>query len=401
MPGQANRASKGWRLATPSQLVALEGLLDRKPGLAVESGSISTVEVVMRPPSVFVRPLLHEEAVRLKRLSRRAQHESTRQRASVLLASNVRMPVPQIAEMWRTDPSWVRKVIHEFNERGMESLRPRYRGGRPRRITTDQRQRIVSVAGARPDAQGVPLTRWSLPRLSDHLAGEGIEVSPRHLGTLLDAAGLSFQRTRTWKASPDPDYEVKAARILELCETPPGNGSVVSFDQMGPVSLRPTAGVGWAPKGRPERQRADYNRRAGTRYVFAAYDVHADRLRVRLRPKRAGTDLLSFMRQIRLAYPSRQRIYWIQDNLSANWVPPIRAYAAANRIELVPTPTYASYLNPVECHFAALTEFVVANADYIDWDAFGYALANHVRYRNSDHRDRRIAATEARHRVAA
>jgi transposase len=117
-------------------------------------GSISIVEVVMRPPSVFVRSLLHEEAVRLKRLSRRAKHECTRQRAAVLLASNVRMPVPQIAEMWHTDPAWVRKVIHEFNERGMDSLRPRYRGGRPRRITTDQRQRIVSVAGARPDAQG-------------------------------------------------------------------------------------------------------------------------------------------------------------------------------------------------------------------------------------------------------
>ena len=355
----------------------------------------------MRPPSVFVRSLQHEEAVRLKRLSRRAKHESTRQRASVLLASNVRMPVPQIAEMWRTDPSWVRKVIHEFNERGMDSLRPRYRGGRPRRITTDQRQQIVSVAGARPDAQGIPLTRWSLPRLSDHLVSEGIEVSPRHLGTLLAEAGLSFQRTRTWKASPDPDYAEKAARILALCDQPPKDGPVVSFDQMGPVSLRPTAGVGWAPRGRPERQRADYNRRAGIRYVFGAYDVHADRLRVRLRPKRAGSDMLAFMRQIRLAYPAHRRIYWIQDNLSANWVPPIRAFAATNKIELVPTPTYASYLNPVECHFAALSEFVVCNADYLNWDAFGYALAHHIRHRNSDHCDRRIAAAEAKHRIAA
>jgi transposase len=355
----------------------------------------------MRPPSVFVRPLLHEEAVRLKRLSRRARHECTRQRASVLLASNVRMPVPQIAQMWHTDPSWVRKVIHEFNERGMDSLHPRYRGGRPRRITTDQRQRIVSVAGARPDAQGVPLTRWSLPRLAVHLGGEGIEVSARHLGTLLAQAGLSFQRTRTWKASPDPDYAEKAARILALCKQPPKDGSVVSFDQMGPVSLRPTPGAGWAPRGWPERQRADYNRRAGIRYVFGAYDVHADRLRVRLRPKRAGSDMLTFMRQIRLAYPARRRIYWIQDNLSANWVPTIRAFAAANKIELVPTPTYASYLNPVECHFSALSEFVVCNADYLDWDAFGYALAQHVRYRNTDHRDRRIAAAEAKHRIAA
>jgi transposase len=359
------------------------------------------MEVVMRPPSVFVRPLLHEEAVRLKRMSKRAKHECTRQRAAVLLASNVRMAVPQIAEMWHTDPSWVRKVIHEFNERGMDSLRPRYRGGRPRRITTEQRQRIVSVAGARPDKQGVPLTRWSLPRLSVHLENEGIEVSPRHLGTLLAEAGLSFQRTRTWKASPDPAYEQKAARILELCERPPADGAVVSFDQMGPVSLRPTPGGGWAPIGRPERQRADYNRRAGTRYVFGAYDVHADRLRVRLRPKRAGSDMLGFMRQIRLAYPARRRIYWIQDNLSANWVPDIRAFAESNRIELVPTPTYASYLNPVECHFSALSQFVVCNADYLDWDAFAWALALHVRHRNSDHRDQRIAAAEARHRIAA
>ena len=29
----------------------------------------------MRPPEVFVRPLLHEEAVRLKRLSKRANPE--------------------------------------------------------------------------------------------------------------------------------------------------------------------------------------------------------------------------------------------------------------------------------------------------------------------------------------
>src|SRR5581483_11617956 len=105
--------------------------------------------------------------------------------------------------------------------------------------------------------------------------------------------GRSFQRTRTWKASPDPEYEAKAARILELCERPPTDGPVVSFDQMGPVSLRPTPGAGWAPRGRPERQRADYNRRAGIRYVFGAYDVHADRLRVRLRSKRAGADTLA------------------------------------------------------------------------------------------------------------
>ena len=160
-------------------------------------------------------------------------------------------------------------------------------------------------------------------------------------------------------------------------------------------------GAGWAATGRPERQRADYNRRHGTRYVFGAYDVHADRLRVRLRPRRRGSDMLAFMTQIRACYPARQRIYWIQDNLSANWTPHIRSYADAHNIELVATPTYASYLNPVECHFSAITQFVVANADYLDWDAFAWALARHVQHRNGPHRAKRIRLLEARHQIAA
>ncbi|MCA1678885.1 MAG: hypothetical protein LC777_08055 [Actinobacteria bacterium] len=84
---------------------------------------------------------------------------------------------------------------------------------------------------------------------------------------------------------------------------------MIAFDQMGPISLRPTAGAGWAPRKRPERQRATYNRRQGTRYVFGAYEVHNDRLRVRLRQRRRGSDNLTFLTQIRSCYPRRLRIY--------------------------------------------------------------------------------------------
>ena len=81
------------------------------------------------------------------------------------------------------------------------------------------------MAGARPDDQGAPVTRWSLPRLADHLAEQGIvEISPAHLGRVLADASLSFQRTRTWKASPDRDYEAKAARVLELRAARPPDG---------------------------------------------------------------------------------------------------------------------------------------------------------------------------------
>lgn len=54
-----------------------------------------------------------------------------------------------------------------------------------------------------------------MPRLAAHLRENGIEISPAHLGRVLAEAGLSFQRRRSWKESPAPDYEQKAARVAE------------------------------------------------------------------------------------------------------------------------------------------------------------------------------------------
>jgi hypothetical protein len=117
----------------------------------------------------------------------------------------------------------------------------------------------VAVARTRPAHQGVALTRWSIPKLAAHLHEIGVAVlSASTLHALLDGAGLSFQRTRSWMWSPDPDFAEKAERILALYRDPPRDGPVVSFDEMGPIQLIPHQGAGWAPIGRPERLRASY-----------------------------------------------------------------------------------------------------------------------------------------------
>src|SRR3954451_22757658 len=258
-------------------------MFDRKRAVRGELGRITSMEVAMRPPEVFVRALSLEEGARLKSISRKAKYQSKRQRAIVLLASSTGMPAPQIAAMARTDESHVRKVIHAFNAQGFGSLDPDYRGGRPKKTTPEQRDRIVAVARARPDTQGIALTRWSLAKLSEHLAGLGIELCEEALRLTLRAAGLSHQRTRSWKWSPDPDFVAKAERVLGLYRAKPDDGVVVCLDEMGPIQLIPHHGSGWAPEKRCERLRATYNRRNGVRYLFGAYDVHADRLHGRLR----------------------------------------------------------------------------------------------------------------------
>ena len=144
----------------------------------------------------------------------------------------------------------------------------------------------------------------------------------------LIGAGLSHQRTRSWKWSPDPDFQAKAERVLGLYRQCPENGVVVCFDEMGPIQLIPHQGSGWAQKKRPERLRATYSKHGGVRYLFGAYDVHADRLHGRLRPHKSGHEVLAFYRQIRMRYSPKLRIYLIADNLSAHKTPDIRSWAA-------------------------------------------------------------------------
>lgn len=354
----------------------------------------------MRPPEVFVRELTPREGQRLRSASRRAKYQSKRQRAMIVLASATGMPAPQIAAMIGTDESHVRKVIHAFNAKGLDSLDPDYRGGRPSKTTPAQRDRIVAVARTRPDHQGVALTRWSLPRLRAHLDEMGIHLSAEALRALLRNAGLSHQRTRSWKQSPDPDFQPKAERVLSLYREPPADGPVVCFDEMGPIQLIPHHGSGWAPQGMPERRRATYNKRAGVRYLYGALDVHDDRLIGRLRERKGQDEVIAFLSAIRMRYDPRLRIYLIQDNLSCHWTPKVRAWAEKANVELVPTPTYASYLNRIECHFWAISEFVVKNSDYGGWEELEWAMDAHIAYRNGPHRDRRLAELERRRRVA-
>jgi transposase len=355
----------------------------------------------MRPPEVFVRELAPEEGARLKSISKRAKYQSKRQRAMILLASSTGMSAPQIATLVRTDESRVRKVIHAFNEGGFESLDPDYRGGRPRKTTPEQRDRIVAVARTRPDHQGVPLSRWSLPKLRAHLAGMGVFLCEEALRQTLIGAGLSHQRTRSWKWSPDPDFQAKAERVLSLYRAKPEDGVVVCFDEMGPIQLIPHHGSSWAPAKLPERLRATYSKKNGVRYLFGAYDVHDDRLHGRLRAHKNAVEVLGFYRQIRMRYDPRLRIYLVADNLSTHKTPAIREWAAESNVELVFTPTYASFLNRIECHFWAIGEFVVKNADYPHWEALAKAMADHITYRNGPHRDRRLIEAERRLLIAA
>ena len=160
---------------------------------------------------VFVRPISAAEGQRLQRLARRSRDAVTARRAAIVLCSAQEMSVPQIAGTVFADPGHIRGVLRDFNERGFEALKAGKSNGRPRRFSAEVRERIVEIALSKPKELGKPFTHWSLAKLREHLIETGVvsSISPETVRRILAERGVSFQRTKTWKDSPDPDFEGK------------------------------------------------------------------------------------------------------------------------------------------------------------------------------------------------
>src|SRR5881227_1709483 len=197
---------------------------------------------------VQVRPISNDEGNRLLRIVGRGTGSVvTWRRAQMVLLSAQHMPVAKIAEVTFTSPDRVRDVLHNFTADGFESLRPKYAGGRPPKFDLHQRREIKQVALGRPADHGLPFSTWSLSKLADFLVAEGVvdDISHEGLRTLLREEGVSFQRVKTWKASKDPDYAAKKARVEHLYaiadrEVAPDAGDpevIFCADEFGPLNL--------------------------------------------------------------------------------------------------------------------------------------------------------------------
>jgi transposase len=129
------------------------------------------------------------------------------------------------------------------------------------------------------------------------------------------------------------------------------------------MELRPIAGVCLARKGHPQRVRATYRKKAGIEQLLAFYDVHGDVLEGVIHKRKTSKDILQAWKRLRKCYPSKDRIDLIMDNLSSHYHKTLTQFAREHRITLVPTPTYASWLNLIEAQFTALKSFCLSNSD--------------------------------------
>src|SRR5213596_741123 len=144
-------------------------------------------------------------------------------RARLILALAAGTPYDTITGALGFAPSSISRWKRRFHRARVMGLRDAPRGGRPDRLSPAREAKIIAATQRPPPA---PYTHWSVRRLARRLG-----VSPATVHRVWQRAGLKPHRFGRYVASPDPDFEQKAADIIGLYLQPPAHAAVFCVDE--------------------------------------------------------------------------------------------------------------------------------------------------------------------------
>lgn len=120
--------------------------------------------------------------------------------------------VPEIADRVGCHPQTAYLWLHRFNASGFETFeQPTNPWGREPILLGPQVRELVKTALSRPADLGLPFTEWSTAKLAAYCKQRGLlpPITDEWVRRVLRREGVTPQRLKTWKASPDPAFEAK------------------------------------------------------------------------------------------------------------------------------------------------------------------------------------------------
>lgn len=243
---------------------------------------------------------------------------------------------------------------------------------------------VKAIACELPARLGLPLSRLFVPDIQREVIKRGIvaEISGKTIWRWLSEDAIRPWTYRSWIFPRAPDFEAKAARVLDLYGRqwngkPLGDEDfVVSADEKTSIQARcrchPTLP---ASQSRAMRVEHEYERGGALQYL-AAWDVHRAKLFGRCEEKTGIAPFGRLVDQVMTTepYASAKRAFWVVDNGSSH-----RGQASIDRLEgryttdkghkrlrLIHCPVHSSWLNQVEIYYSILQRKVLTPNDFTD-----------------------------------
>jgi transposase len=337
--------------------------------------------------------LSEEQRAELTRLARdRSTGAAVALRARMILGMAEGLPYSELTERFDTSTTTLTRWRKRFVERGVPGLLDQLKKGRGHGLSAKDEARILAATQKAPPK---PLTHWTSRRLAKKLGFSHVTIT-----RVWKRAGLKPHLLGRYVASPDPDFEKKAADIIGLYLDPPAHAAVFCVDEKTAIqALDRTLPILPLSPGRAERHGFEYFRH-GTLSLYAALEVHTGHVEGRTADRHTSEAFLSFLDQVLATQPEDREIHIICDNLSAHKTKAVGAWLEAHpRVSIHYTPTYSSWLNQVEIWFSKLQRDLIARGIFTSKTDLRRKIMSYIRLHNRECRPFRWTYRNTKHRI--
>ena len=301
-----------------------------------------------RPTAELV--LSDQEREALQRWTRRSSSaQALALRAKIVLACADGVTNKDVAARFSVTPQMVGKWRSRFVTDRLAGLSDEDRPGRPRTITDEQVEQVVTATLEQEPPDGG--THWSTRMMA---ARTGLTQTAE--SRIWRAFELKPHKVDYWKLSTDPHFVDKLYDVVGLYLDPPERALVLCVDEKSQVqALDRSAPVLPMMPADPARQ-THTSLRHGTTSLFAALDMAGGRVYSSLQRRHRAVEFRAFLNQLHREVPAGHQVHLVLDNYATHKTPEIKRWLLRHpRFHLHVTPTSSSWLNMVERFFAELT----------------------------------------------
>ena len=280
------------------------------------------------------------------------------QRARIILHSDERLPVQEVARRSDVSRPAVWRWQQRFAEAGVEGLlRDKTRPPGKAPLSPSIVAKVLSITCSEPPGEA---THWT-----GRAVAEIVGISLRAVQRIWEGHRLQPHRVRTFKRSTDPAFAEKVEDIVGLYMSPPAHALVLSIDEKSQIQALSRTRPGTLVRpGHPATMTPDYERH-GTTTLFAALNVLDGTVLGRCMQRHRHQEFIRFLNIVEANVPTGKVIHVILDNYAAHKHPKVRAWLARHpRWVFHFTPTSASWLNAVETFFSVLTRRRLKRGDF-------------------------------------
>jgi hypothetical protein len=235
---------------------------------------------------------------------------------------------------------------------------------------------VKALACELPHQNGLPLSRYSGRDLVREVARRGLvaSISGRTIWRWLEEDAIRPWQHRSWIFPRDPDFQVKAERVLDLYQglwdgqSLGADDYIISADEKTSIQARLRLHPTVPPQPRHSMRVEFEYERGGALAYLAAWDVRRAKVFGRCETTTGIEPFDRLVQQVmeQEPYQKAHRVFWIVDNGSSH-----RGAASVRRLQgdypnliLVHLPVHASWLNQVEIYFSVIQRKVLTPNDF-------------------------------------